>query len=232
MNHRRENPPLLKFPDPREATEDGLLCAGGDLKVETLVQAYSQGIFPWPQEGFPLLWFSPPQRGVLDFVNLHYSPRFLRKVRLTDLRVTANQAFTSVIRECATARRSHEKGTWILPDMEKAYVRFHEAGYAHSIEAWRGERLVGGLYGVYVGGVFCGESMFYLESDASKICLFRLIEYLKQQGLEWMDTQMVTPLVERLGGKYITRDEFLSRLSRATRHPGKIFSQEEKGIVL
>ncbi len=232
MNHRREAHRRLKFPDPRDATEDGLLCIGGDLKVETLLQAYSHGIFPWPQESFPLLWFSPPQRGVLDFAELRYSSRFLRKARLSDLRISVNQAFTAVIRECAAVPRSHEKGTWILPDMEKAYTQFHQAGHAHSIEAWRGDKLVGGIYGVYVGGVFSGESMFYREADASKICLYRLIEYLKKKGLEWMDTQMVTPLVERLGGKYITRDEFLLRVSQASRHAVTLFSKEEGGSLI
>jgi leucyl/phenylalanyl-tRNA---protein transferase len=203
------------FPDPREATEDGLLCIGGSLDVPTLLQAYSKGIFPWPQEGYPLLWFSPSQRGVLDFSELHLSRTFLRDLKRSDLKFTFNKAFSKVIRACSQIPRSHETGTWILPEMVEAYIAFHKAGHAHSIEAWRDGELVGGLYGVYVGGVFSGESMFYTESNASKLCLYKMILHLKNKGLQWLDTQMVTPLVEKLGGKYISRDEFLDRLKLA-----------------
>jgi leucyl/phenylalanyl-tRNA---protein transferase len=203
------------FPDPREATEDGLLCIGGALDVPTLLQAYSKGIFPWPQEGYPLLWFSPSQRGVLDFSELHLSRTFLRDLKKTDLQFTFNKAFPKVIQACSQIPRSHETGTWILPEMVQAYIAFHKAGHAHSIEAWRDGKLVGGLYGVYVGGVFSGESMFYTESNASKLCLYKMILHLRNKGLTWLDTQMVTPLVEKLGGKYISRDEFLDRLKLA-----------------
>ncbi len=203
------------FPDPREATEDGLLCIGGALDVPTLLQAYSKGIFPWPQEGYPLLWFSPPQRGILDFSEIHLSRTFLRDVKKCDLQFTFNKSFAKVIRACSQIPRSHETGTWILPEMVNAYIAFHKAGHAHSIEAWRDGELVGGLYGVYVAGVFSGESMFYTESNSSKLCLYKMILHLKNKGLQWLDTQMVTPLVEKLGGKYISRDEFLDRLKLA-----------------
>jgi leucyl/phenylalanyl-tRNA--protein transferase len=205
----------VRFPSPLAAGEDGLLCYGGNLAVETLAEAYQQGIFPWPQEGLPLLWFSPEKRGVLDFSELHWSRRFLRALRDTRFRVTFNQAFARVIAECASVPRAHEPGTWILPAMQEAYLRFHEAGYAHSVECWMGEQLVGGLYGVYVGGVFSGESMFFKMSDASKRCLFAVIQALQVNGVEWMDIQMVTPLLEKLGGKYVSRDEFLLRLEKA-----------------
>jgi leucyl/phenylalanyl-tRNA--protein transferase len=206
---------VKNFPDPREATEDGLLCIGGSLDVATLLQAYSKGIFPWPQQGYPLLWFSPPERGVLDFSELHLSRTFLKEVKKNELDFTFNKAFGEVIRACSQIPRSHETGTWILPEMVESYSKFHKAGYAHSIEAWRGNELVGGLYGVYVAGVFSGESMFYKESNASKLCLYKMILHLKSKGLQWLDTQMVTPLVEKLGGKYISRDEFLERLKLA-----------------
>lgn len=225
--NRREDRPALQFPDPRGATDDGLLCIGGDLRVPTLLAAYSQGIFPWPQEGYPLLWFSPARRGVLDFSELNFSRRFLRHVRNCGLRLTFNQAFEQVIHACASAPRTHETGTWILPEMQRAYIRFHHSGFAHSVEAWRDELLVGGLYGVYVGGVFSGESMFFHESNASKICLYHLIEYLRASGLTWMDTQMVTPLVESLGGKYIGRDEFLERIALARIHAPVLFATSE-----
>jgi leucyl/phenylalanyl-tRNA--protein transferase len=205
------------FPDPREATEDGLLCIGGTLDVPTLVQAYSKGIFPWPQEGYPLLWFSPPKRGVLDFADLHLGRSFLKEVERTTLRFSFNENFEDVIHNCAKVPRAHEAGTWILPEMVSAYIELHHAGHAHSIEAWRGSELVGGLYGVYIGGVFSGESMFYKESNASKLCFFKLISFLQKKGLTWLDTQMVTPLVEGMGGKYISRDEFLDRITLARR---------------
>ena len=211
---------MIVFPDPHDASEDGLLAVGGDLKVATLVDAYSRGIFPWPQEGLPLLWFSPSRRGILDFADVHWPKRFLQEMRAKSLRVTFNQAFARVIHECASVPRSHEAGTWILPPIEGAYRRFHEAGYAHSVECWGTDgSLIGGLYGVFVKGVFAGESMFHHESGASKRCLYALVMKLRELGLSWMDTQMVTPVLETFGGKYISRDEFLERLERAHADP-------------
>jgi leucyl/phenylalanyl-tRNA--protein transferase len=210
----------IVFPDPRTAGEDGLLCVGGDLRVETLVSAYSQGIFPWPQEGLPLLWFSPARRGVLDFADIHWPRRFLQEMRARPLTITFDKAFDRVIHECASVPRSRETGTWILPPIEGAYRRFHRAGYAHSVECWnlQGE-LVGGLYGVFVAGVFAGESMFHRESGAGKRCLFALVERLSEQGFTWIDTQMVTPVLETFGGKYISRDLFLARLASIQADP-------------
>lgn len=196
--------------------ESGLVDVGGDLSVETLLSAYSKGIFPWPQPGYPLLWFSPPKRGVIDFSELHISKSLRRELR-GELSVTFDTAFAEVIRECAAVPRSHETGTWILPEMVDAYTEFHRAGYAHSCELWEkdgdGARvLVGGMYGVFVRGVFSGESMFFKRDNASKICLLAMIERLRTSGVSWIDTQMVTPVVEQLGGKYISRDVFLERL--------------------
>ncbi|HVK60814.1 MAG TPA: leucyl/phenylalanyl-tRNA--protein transferase [Bdellovibrionales bacterium] len=205
-------PERVHFPDPRYAGDDGLLCVGGDLRVETLVDAYSQGIFPWPQEGLPLLWFCPARRGVLDFKDLHWPRRFLQELKNKEYTITFDQAFTDVIRACAETPRRHEAGTWILPPMEAGYRRFHEAGYAHSVECWKNGQLVGGLYGVYVGGVFSGESMFHSVSGASKRCLYALTEKLKASGVEWMDIQMVTPVLETFGGKYISREDYLNRI--------------------
>jgi leucyl/phenylalanyl-tRNA--protein transferase len=207
------------FPDPLSAGDDGLLCYGGDLAVETLQEAYRNGIFPWPQEGLPLLWFSPLRRGVIDFADLHWPRRFLREVKTSPLKITFNRAFAQVIQSCASIPRTHESGTWILPAMEKAYIEFHRAGFAHSVECWQvigeTEHLVGGLYGVYVGGVFSGESMFFKVSNASKFCFYALIDRLKESGLTWIDIQMVTPVLESFGGSYISREEFQSRLRLA-----------------
>jgi leucyl/phenylalanyl-tRNA--protein transferase len=214
------------FPDPRAALDEGILCVGGDLSVPTLLEAYSRGIFPWPQEGYPLLWFSPPERGILDFARVHIARRLQRELRKPSGEspvITFDQDFAQVITECARIPRAHEKGTWILPEMQKAYLDLHQAGYAHSVECWRGSSLVGGLYGVFVQGVFSGESMFFHESNASKRCLLALIERLKAIGVTWMDTQMVTPVLKDLGAHAISRDEYLLRLDQAHRASPKIF---------
>lgn len=207
----------VSFPNPRLAGEDGLLCVGGSLEIDILLEAYRNGIFPWPREGYPILWFSPWERGVLDLSEVHWPRRFLRELKDASLKITINKAFEQVIRECASVPRTHESGTWILPAMVEAYTEFHRAGYAHSVECWRRDKLVGGLYGVFVEGVFSGESMFFKESGASKRCLYALVEKLKENGLEWIDTQMVTPILESFGGKYISREEFLERVDIAHR---------------
>ena len=218
----------IRFPDPTDTEEDGLLCIGGNLEVETLLEAYRNGIFPWPHEGYPMLWFSPLQRGVLDFSELHIPARLSRMKRNSGVEITFDRDFARVISSCRNSPRAHEAGTWILPAMEKAYLDFHAAGYAHSVEAWRDGNLVGGLYGVFVEGVFSGESMFYLEPNASKLCLLALIERLQSIGLNWMDTQMVTPVVESLGGKLISRDEYLTRLKEAQLRFAKLTLLEKK----
>lgn len=205
---------LETFPDPRQALE-GVVDLSDDLRVERLLEAYSFGIFPWPHEDLPTLWYSPEERGVLDFAEFHV-PRSLEKAsRRQSFTFTFNRAFRDVIKACSEMKRPGQKGTWITNKMLSAYLDFHAAGYAHSLEVWRGERLVGGLYGVYVGGVFCGESMFYREANASKLALVRMVDHLRNQGLSWMDIQMVTPALESFGGKYISRDEFLERLRLA-----------------
>jgi leucyl/phenylalanyl-tRNA---protein transferase len=205
----------VKFPDPWILPEesDGLLYIGGNLQPETLLQAYSMGIFPWPlEEIYPLFWFCPEPRGVLDFKDLHI-PRSLEKLRKKGVyRFTFNQAFRQVMEECAQQPRRGQEGTWIIPPMLPAYEDFHREGYAHSIECWKESELVGGLYGVYVKGVFSGESMFHREPNASKLCLVALVERLRSAGLQWMDIQMLTPVTEQLGGHYISRRDFLMRL--------------------
>ncbi len=209
----------VKFPDPWLLPEesDGLIYIGGNLGVETLVQAYSLGIFPWPlEEIYPLFWFCPEPRGVIDFSDLHI-PKSLQRLRRKGLyRVTFNKAFTRVMEECAKQPRPGQEGTWIVPSLLPAYAEFHKQGYAHSIEVWKGspenDELVGGLYGVYVKGVFSGESMFHSEPNTSKIALVEMALKLKALGLEWMDIQMLTPVTELLGGHYISRRDFLLRL--------------------
>lgn len=201
------------FPDPRYFPGvEGVVYVGADLEVKTLVQAYRLGIFPWPVEGYPLLWHCPDPRGILDFDKLHIPKSLKRFLKKSPYTITFNRTFRDVIENCALQPRKGQDGTWILPSFIPAYTKFHRAGYAHSIECWQGERLVGGLYGVFVGGVFSGESMFHVEPNASKLCLIALVERLKAFGFTWMDIQMVTPVTKLLGGDYISREVFLDRL--------------------
>ena len=200
------------FPDPRQTLDEGILDLSDDLRVERLLEAYSFGIFPWPHEDLPTLWYCPVERGVLDFADLHVSHSLKKFMHKNPYRVTFDHCFDVVIEACAKVPRPMQKGTWITPKLLKAYKEFHRAGYAHSVEVWQDDELVGGLYGVYVAGVFCGESMFFVRDNASKVALLTLIEFLRGHGLMWIDTQMVTPALESFGGKYISRGDFLQRL--------------------
>ena len=209
--------PLARFPDPRQATYEGIVAFGDDLRPQTLLAAYRQGIFPWPIEGYPLPWFCPPRRGVLEFDRLHI-PRSLARVRRTTTwRFSIDEAFRSVINSCASVARRGEDGTWITPSMVRAFVRLHELGHAHSVEVWDGAQLVGGLYGVDADGSFAGESMFRTEPNASKLALLHLIEHLRTRGSTWIDIQTLTPHIQALGAHEITRDEFLHKLAETRR---------------
>ncbi|MBI3557508.1 MAG: leucyl/phenylalanyl-tRNA--protein transferase [Deltaproteobacteria bacterium] len=207
--------PVTKFPDPRETDTDGIVAVGGDLHVESLLLAYRQGIFPWPDPSFAeVIWACPAQRGILDFTRLHV-PRSLKAAqKKTSFRFTIDKAFDVVIALCAGMPRPDQDGTWITRDMLRAYSRFHKQGHAHSVECWDGEELVGGMYGVDIDGAFAGESMFYLKPNASKLALLHLIDHLRSRGLDWMDIQMVTPHLEALGAMAIPRNEFLDRLEK------------------
>ncbi len=207
--------PVVAFPDPRTASAEGVVAVGGDLHPDTLMLAYRQGIFPWPVEGYPLLWFSPPERGVLIFPELHISRSLRRARRDSTLRFTLDRAFSQVIRACADRPRPGQDGTWITPAIVAAYQRLHQLGIAHSVEAWRDDRLVAGLYGV----AFAAESMFYLEPNASKLALLFFVDHLLSRGLDWLDIQVLTPHMERLGARTMPRDHFLARL-QATRQRG------------
>ena len=206
--------PIKRFPDPRSADAEGIVAVGGDLHPQSLLLAYRQGIFPWPVEGLPMLWFCPAERAVLDFDRLHLPRSLVRARRQSTLRFTVDVAFAEVIRGCSQTPRPGQDGTWITPELLRSYVRFHELGYAHSVEAWEGPQLVGGVYGVDVDGAFCAESMFYRRPNASKLALLHLIDLLRAAGGEWLDVQVVTPHMQRLGVRTISRDEFLERLRR------------------
>lgn len=218
--------PVVRFPDPRSATTDGIVALGGDLQVETLLLAYRQGIFPWPMHGLPLTWVCPLMRAVLNFEELHI-PRSLAKERArSTFTFTIDRDFPAVIEACAQASRPDQPGTWITGRMLRAYNRFHERGYAHSVEVWDGEELVGGLYGVAVDGAFAGESMFHRRPNASKLALLFLIDHLKERGLDWIDIQMMTPHMEILGAREIPRLEFLDKLSATHRRNLKLFDSQ------
>jgi len=206
---------MSHFPNPRNTSPEGLIAVGGDLTPEFLIDAYSHGIFPWPQETYPLLWFCPDPRGVLDFSEFHV-PRSLVKWSRQQLnwRFTLNQAFPQVIKSCREQQRPGQEGTWITEDIEKAYQIFFQLGHILSMECWEDETLIGGIYGVFLKGVFSGESMFHHETNASKMAFWKMVEHLKSIGLKWMDIQMVTPVTESFGGKYISREEYLQRIGQ------------------
>ena len=190
------------------------------------MQAYRQGIFPWPHEGYPLLWFSPDPRAILNFDSLHIA-RSLARIRRRMLRegwtVTVDRAFPEVIALCSRVPRPGQSGTWITPQIKEAYVQLHRLGHAHSVEAWREGILLGGIYAVDAGGAFAAESMFYLESNASKLALLGLVDYLKERGLEWLDIQMLTPHLQSLGACEIPRAVFLNKLAAALERGLKLF---------
>jgi leucyl/phenylalanyl-tRNA--protein transferase len=193
--------------------QDDIVAVGGDLDPETLLHAYRRGVFPWPIEGLPLLWFCPRERAILERAHLHVSRSLRRSLRRSSLRFTVDQAFAAVIGACADVPRPDQDDTWITPEMRAAYTRLHALGIAHSVEAWRDERLVGGIYGVAVDGAFAAESMFHREADASKLALLHLLEHLGARGLDWIDIQVLTPHLEQLGAQTIPRRAFLAKLA-------------------
>lgn len=196
---------------------------GGDLTIENLRIAYHQGIFPWHIEGLPLPWFCPEKRAILQFDQVHI-PKSLRKEQQKhQYTFTIDKDFAAVITECAKAKRSDSHGTWITQGFIDSYIRFHEAGDAHSVEVWENEMLVGGLYGVDAKGVFCGESMFHLKPNTSKFALLHLVEYLKSRGATWLDIQVMTPHFKVLGANEIPRREFLDKLEETQKTSLKLF---------
>jgi leucyl/phenylalanyl-tRNA--protein transferase len=200
----------IQFPDPSQANEEGLLAMGGNLDSETLLAAYSQGIFPWFSEGDPVLWWSPDPRMVLYPDDFHCSRRLARRLKQPQYRFSWDEAFGQVIQNCAGISRKGEKGTWILPEMMEAYQRLHELGHAHSMEVWERDDLIGGIYGVLLNRVFFAESMFSCKTDGSKMALARLVERARQEQWKLIDCQFHTGHLERLGAREIARTEFLA----------------------
>ena len=200
----------IEFPNVNKATEDGLLAIGGDLSVQRLIYAYQHGIFPWFENDGPILWWSPNPRFVLFPKKLKVSKSMKQVLRNNDYKVTVNKAFKTVITECAKVKRRGQAGTWITKNMIEAYVKLQELGYAKSIEVWRENNLVGGLYGIDLGnGIFCGESMFAKESNASK---FGFITFIQNTNYKLIDCQVYTNHLENLGAEEVSRDAFLEYL--------------------
>ena len=206
----------LAFPDPRRApsrgARAGLVAIGGDLSPARLLVAYRSGIFPWTVD--PITWWSPDPRGIFELDGLHVSRSLRRTLRQGRFEVTRDRAFREVITGCAEAPR---RGAWITAEFVEAYTELHRLGHAHSVECWRGGELVGGVYGVAVGGLFAGESMFHRESDASKVALVRLHEHLVERGYRLFDVQMVTEITGAMGAVEIPRERYLDRLVEAVK---------------
>lgn len=207
------------FPPPGLADPDGLLAVGGDLSEERLLLAYSMGIFPWYSEESPILWWSPDPRLVLVPEELRISRSLRQTLKKGIYTITMDTDFNAVIRKCASVERGKDGGTWITEAMVGAYNRLYNSGYAHSIESWRGDKLAGGLYGVSLGSAFFGESMFSEKNDASKVALVMLVWQLLEWKFSFIDCQISTAHLERLGAREIPRGKFLDRLSSALRTP-------------
>jgi leucyl/phenylalanyl-tRNA---protein transferase len=217
--------PLLGSTDPFPPVDDaldepnGLLAAGGGLTIARLLEAYAHGIFPWFSEGDPVLWWCPDPRMVLDVTRVHISRSLRRRLRKADYAVTADRAFVRVMKECA-APRSDQAGTWLVPAMMRAYERLHRSGAAHSIEVWREEELIGGLYGVSLGRMFFGESMFTRRTDASKIALVYLAAQLRRWQFPIIDCQMRTSHLASMGAHELPRRTFVALVHRLVGRPG------------
>jgi len=207
----------LRFPPVHFASPEGLLAIGGDLRCERLLAAYRHGIFPWYNQGQPILWWSPDPRAVLLPEKLKVSRSLRKTLRKGELRVTFDLDFRQVIASCAAPRRSNpDVGTWITPEMTAAYCELHARGYAHSVESWFGDRLVGGLYGVAVGSAFFGESMFSFVTDASKIAFVHAVRQMQRWGFTLIDCQLSSSHLLSLGAEEMPRAEFLTQLQQGT----------------
>ena len=202
------------FPDPNLAGPDGLVAVGGDLGVERLLAAYRMGIFPWTVH--PITWWSPDPRAILELDRIHVSKSLAQVIRRSQFEVTTDQSFRAVMEGCAAPAPGRE-GVWITEEFVEAYTRLHGQGHAHSVECRRHGKLAGGIYGVSVGGLFAGESMFHRVNNASKVALFHLVEQLRRRGFALFDIQMVTPATRSLGAIEIPRCEYLRRLAAAVK---------------
>lgn len=209
-----ERKAIYDFTDVNSSDENGLVAIGGNLSFGTLINAYKKGIFPWYNPGEIIQWFSPDPRFVLfpEKIKISHSMRNVINKHL--FKFTVDKAFTDVIQNCRSAKRTEQVGTWISDEIEIAYEELFKKGFAHSAEAWQNNQLVGGLYGVLIGKVFFGESMFANKSNASKFALINWTEFIQKNGIELIDCQVYTPHLESLGGEFISRNEFTHLLKK------------------
>jgi leucyl/phenylalanyl-tRNA---protein transferase len=214
---------IVQFPPVEEADKYGLLAVGGDLEIESLLLAYRSGIFPWPL--FPrqeLAWFAPPVRAILYTDKFHVSQSLAKEIKRERYAFTIDADFAGVIERCSDVKnRRGQRGTWISPEIQRAYLDLHEAGYGHSVEVWEGETLVGGLYGVGIARYFAGESMFHSRPNTSKLALYHLVSTLKELNIRWIDCQAMTPHLKSLGAEEVPREKFMDMLAEALEgYPG------------
>jgi len=206
---------VLDFPDIEEADHDGLLALGGDLEPESLIMAYTRGIFPWPLDPELLAWFAPPKRTVLFSRDLHISRSMKHLLKNHNYTLSLNTDFDKVIYHCQQVKnRKGQRGTWITDEIVEGYSRLHQLGAAYSVECFRDKEIVGGLYGVQINGFVSGESMFHLEANCSKLCLIFLMSLLATQRVKWIDCQMTTPLLKSFGAKELERTDFQELLGQ------------------
>ena len=224
------HPLYIDFPNPQLADQDGLLAQGGNLNIHTLLSAYQQGIFPWFNENQPILWWSPDPRLILYTAEMYVSRSLNKTIRSKRFSITCGLAFKQVIEQCSQPRDpihadSFEKNqpqTWITPSMKEAYIDLHDKGYAQSIECWKDNQLVGGLYGVTIAGMFFGESMFSKVSDSSKVSLYYLCKFLKKNGTTWLDCQVDSNHLSSLGAVNVSRNEFLHMIKKQQKSPNQL----------
>ena len=202
-----------------ENTEEGILAIGGDLSPERLLVAYQNGIFPWYNEDDPIIWHAPEERFILLLDELHISKSMRRVLNSNKFTYTVDTNFSFVIQQCAQVERKNEDGTWITEEMIDAYINLHQIGFAHSVEVWQDDKIVGGLYGVSLGKCFFAESMFNTATNASKFAIIKLVELLKQKDFHFIDAQVYTKHVETLGAKNITRNNFMQMLHKNIQFP-------------
>lgn len=216
---------IVEFPPVETADEDGLLAVGGDLEPESILLAYSNGIFPWPLDEKLLAWFAPPQRAVIFVDEFHIGRSLKKALRREGFTCSVDRDFSKVIASCAEVQNRGEQGsTWITDELRDAYTQLHLLGFAHSFETYLGDTLVGGIYGVQLGRFFAAESSFYRRDNASKAAMISMVEYLREQGIAWFDCQVLTSFSASFGAREIPRSDFMQLLGTSTKQPGNLKS--------
>lgn len=220
----------VRFPHPDEANEDGIVAIGGHLDAETLEEAYLHGIFPWPiEENYPMTWFSPDPRGLVEVNDIHYPKSFQKFLKNHPYEVRFNEDFSLIVENCAKVKRKGQKSTWIFEGIKKGYKSLFDKKKAYCVGVYEDEVLVAGIYGVCIGEIISGESMFHKRDNTSKLALYSVLECLRQAKIPFLDTQMVTEVVASFGGKEISRNEYLKKLERLdkSRSRDDIFSMKD-----